>query len=103
MQYSEERILEVITTIRESSPIAIQCHYFSLILQSIFPGSEEYYNSDHAITKIGNKFYDLNGVVEHTERFLPLNAYGPNTIKALEQGQEWFYKGQVMRYLKDRL
>jgi hypothetical protein len=37
------------------------CYKFFKILQSVFPNAEAYYNEFHTITKINNKFYDING------------------------------------------
>ena len=39
------------------------CYHFYLILKSIFPEAEAWYNSYHVITKIGDKFYDITGEV----------------------------------------
>ena len=39
------------------------CFQFYLILKSIFPETECYFDEDHAITKIDNKFYDITGEV----------------------------------------
>jgi hypothetical protein len=40
------------------------CYQFYLILKSIIPNAEAYYDSDHVITKIGERFYDITGEVE---------------------------------------
>lgn len=37
------------------------CYNFFFILKSVFPDAELYDNLDHGITKIGDKFYDING------------------------------------------
>lgn len=45
------------------------CMNFFQILHSIYPEAEAYYNGDHIITKIGNNFYDINGVVYKTSSY----------------------------------
>lgn len=39
------------------------CLNFFYILHSIYPEAEAWYNGDHVITKINNKFYDITGEV----------------------------------------
>lgn len=63
------KILNLISIIRESHSEIEKiytkgsCLNFFLILHSIYPESEPYYNVDHVITKIDNKFYDITGCV----------------------------------------
>lgn len=40
------------------------CYYFYLILKRVFPEAKPYYDADHVITKIGDKFYDITGEVQ---------------------------------------
>lgn len=39
------------------------CYDFYLILKAKFKSAEAYYDSDHVITKIGSKYYDINGEI----------------------------------------
>lgn len=65
-------ILYIIEGIRNSFDTSVQtytrgkCYKFYLILRSIFPHATAYYNSDHIITKIRDKYYDITGEVEKT-------------------------------------
>lgn len=56
------------------------CYKFHLILKSLFDG-EGYYDSDHIITKIGDYYYDIDGLAIKTEKFLPFEEYGDTHIK----------------------
>lgn len=40
------------------------CYHFYLILKEVFPEAEPYYDADHVITKIDNKFYDITGEIQ---------------------------------------
>jgi len=40
------------------------CYHFYLILKEVFSDAEAYYDADHIITKIDNKFYDITGEVK---------------------------------------
>jgi len=44
-------------------------------LKKLFNG-EGYYDSNHIITKIGDKYYDINGEVKDVKDYLPLTEYG---------------------------
>lgn len=50
------------------------CINLFMILRSIYPESIAYYNIDHIITKIDDKFYDINGVVFKTENYKEFSA-----------------------------
>lgn len=50
------------------------CYKFHLLLKDLY-GGQGYYNSDHVITKIGSKYYDVNGLVTNTEGFLSIEDY----------------------------
>lgn len=45
------------------------CYLFYRILKSYFD-CEPYYDQDHIITKIGDKFYDITGEVDGTNHLL---------------------------------
>lgn len=63
------QVLNLISLIRKSHPDMVNiftrgsCLNFFLILHSIYPEAEPYYNIDHIITKIDNKYYDITGQV----------------------------------------
>jgi len=84
--------IEAIRKSREDNEIAYTnggCYQFYKILKSVFPEAEPYYNSDHVITKIGNNFYDISGVVtDVSEHYLPLDDFHHLTLKVLES---WKY------------
>lgn len=88
-----QNILELIKAIRESfdESVAVytqgSCYRFYEILKRVYPDAVAYYDMDHIITKIGDKFYDINGEYTDTKRFLPLKDY-PQII---EQAREWKY------------
>lgn len=39
------------------------CYHFYLILKNVFSVAEPYYDGDHIVTKIGDKFYDITGEI----------------------------------------
>ncbi len=72
-----KKILAFIKVIRESfhdSTLVYRygaCYGFFLILKTVFPGAKPFFisdKSDHIVTKIGNRFYDIKGVCQiHTD------------------------------------
>lgn len=56
------------------------CMKFALLLHTLYPGSEILYNSLHAIVKIGNSHYDVDGIVDNVENFIPLAQYGERHV-----------------------
>jgi hypothetical protein len=56
------------------------CLKFALMLYSLYPGSDILYNSLHAIVKIGENHYDVDGIVENVENFISLTQYGEGHI-----------------------
>lgn len=82
------RILRVIRAIRGSIKGAEyiytngSCFQFFLILNSIVPEAEAYYNSDHVITKINGRYYDVTGEVECTNH-LSMKEHYPEELKKL--------------------
>lgn len=54
------------------------CYQFYKILKLIFPQANAYYNSDHVITEIDGRFYDISGAVEKTNHLLMSEHY-PNS------------------------
>lgn len=56
------------------------CYQFYRILKDKFPESEAYYNSDHVITKIQGRFYDITGEVEKTNHLLMSEHYPYSSV-----------------------
>ena len=90
----EKEVLKLITAIRESFDDSVKvytqggCFRFYLILKSVFPDAAAYYDMDHIITKIGDKYYDINGEYTDLKNYLPLTDY-PNSLK---QAHKWKYR-----------
>ena len=57
------------------------CYQFFLILKQVFPSAKAYYNNNHVITKIGTKYYDINGTVYNIKGYLPIEAWGNKIVK----------------------
>lgn len=53
------------------------CLKFHFVLMDIF-GGDGYYNSSHVITKIGDKYYDIGGIVHDTADYLHMSHFGSN-------------------------
>lgn len=56
------------------------CMKFHLLLKMVFPEAIGYYDHDHVITKIGENFYDIDGIVTETADFEPLSNFGEELI-----------------------
>ena len=62
-----DRVVALIKAIRESrddSQVAYMngsCYHFYKILRAVFPEAVPFYDSNHVVTKIGEKFYDIRG------------------------------------------
>lgn len=90
----ETAVLNFISTIRESfdesKKVYTQgsCYHFYKILKCVFPDAIAYYDMDHIITRIGDKYYDINGEYTDLKNYLPLTDY-PNSLK---QAHTWKYK-----------
>ena len=62
-----DKVERFIATVRDSFIGSQQvytegsCYHFYLILKEVFPEAECWYDGDHVLTKIGNKFYDITG------------------------------------------
>ncbi len=62
-------VMRLITAIRESrddNQLAYTsggCYQFYLILASVFPEATAWYDSDHVITRIEGRFYDVTGEI----------------------------------------
>lgn len=85
----EEEIIEFIRLIRDSfigSDIVYtqgSCYKFFKILKSRFPESKAYYDSEHVITKIGGKFYDITGEVKKGRHLLVDEHYSHEVLDKL--------------------
>lgn len=54
------------------------CYQFYKILKCVWPDAEAYYDSDHVITKINGRFYDIKGEVE-CGRHLKMSEHYPES------------------------
>jgi len=55
-----------------------QCYLVALFLATEFNG-EIWYDNNHCITRIGDRFYDKHGIYEKSlENFLPIKQFGFN-------------------------
>ena len=77
-------ILEFIATIRDSFEGSVEvytqgsCYKFYLILKEVFPEAIAYYDVNHVITKIGDEFYDITGIVK-CENHVPMHDNFPDS------------------------
>lgn len=75
------KILNPIENIRDSHSSMTDiflfgsCFNFYLILKSFYPAAIPYYNSDHIITRIGRKYYDITDVILDYKDYLPFFSY----------------------------
>lgn len=83
--YTSPNVEEFIATIRDSFIGSQQvytegsCYHFHLILKKVFPNAEPYYDLDHVITKIDDKYYDITGEVRldaASTKYERLPSYG---------------------------
>lgn len=79
--------IDLISAIRSSFPAALEvytrgsCYQFYIILKTAFPQADAYYNSDHVITRIGGRFYDITGEVERTNHLRMSEHYPESKVK----------------------
>ena len=57
-----------------------ECFKFYLLLKDKMSQTQAYYDSDHVICKIGNKYYDASGEVDKG-RHLPMKKHYPELYK----------------------
>lgn len=73
-------ILNLINNIRDSHSempnifLYGSCLNFFLILKTVYPEAEAYFNIDHIITKIDNRYYDITGSV-NPEGYTPYTQF----------------------------
>jgi len=92
-------VLMFLQTLRESHPSQVDiftngsCYHLYRILRSVFSEVnlqdnevEAYYNSDHVISRINDKFYDITGEVDQG-KYLPLVKCFPpeGQVKAIRE------------------
>jgi hypothetical protein len=68
------------------------CYQFHLFLKKIFSNAIPYINEnkDHVITRIGDCFYDINGVYKDYSKYIPLT----NDDKKI--AEQWSFSRQQM-------
>jgi hypothetical protein len=82
----EKKVMKFIETVRESFEGASKvytrgsCYQFYLILKRVFPEAEAYYDLSHVITKIGDEYYDINGIAK-IENHVHFSEWGPDTLQ----------------------
>lgn len=86
------KILQFINTLRDSHPDMVDiftkgsCINMYFLLRIFFPEAKAYYNSDHIITKIDDKFYDITGLVDGRGYLELFEIYSKaRVIKAVRQ------------------
>lgn len=69
------------------------CYKFYLMLKEEFPNVIGYYNSDHVITKIGDKYFDSTGEVKKTNH-LNIDEHYSHTklMKILKENESYYNK-----------
>jgi len=105
---NHRRILKIIKTIRKSIAGAGatyiythgSCYQFYLILKSIIPNAEAYYNSDHIITKIGERFYDIRGEIINTGEYLYMKEHYPDTNLKPNKIRVEFFDEKIMKKMR---
>jgi len=78
---NKEDILKFIISLRESDKYIKTiytnggCYQFYLVLSLLYPTAEPFITPDneHVVTKIGTKYYDINGIYDKTVKDIPLN------------------------------
>lgn len=89
---------ELIDALRESDLYLVDiftrgsCYRFHLFLKAVYPEAEPFIDEgmNHVISKIGDKFYDIRGVFENSQKFRPL------TENDLEVVEEWSFRGHML-------
>ena len=58
------------------------CGLFHIFLKKLRPDAEMYYNSDHVITKIEDRYFDITGEISLStvikDNYLHINMFGEN-------------------------
>ena len=58
------------------------CYHFYLILKQVFPEAECWFDIDHVITKIDDKFYDITGEVATSNSMSKKDTVPTYSLKA---------------------
>jgi len=62
------------------------CYKLYKILKFVYSDAVAYYDGNHVITKIGDKFYDITGEVKPNERHLPVDGVYYTHEELIESG-----------------
>ncbi len=74
-----DKVILFISRFRETIPNSIPkymnggCYLFYKVIKERFPSAVAYYNSDHVVTKVDGKFFDVTGEVKITNH-LPVDG-----------------------------
>lgn len=70
----KNEILKLVESVRNLSPLMERickngsCYRLFLLLKQVYPEAVAYYDKNyHVVTKIGDYYYDINGIYENTE------------------------------------
>ena len=81
------------------------CMNLFCILKSLWPEAVAYYNIGHIITKIDDKYYDINGQVFDVQKqaYAPFTSYYPKkgTRRAFNQMYKLKYKKSICNTNQD--
>jgi len=80
MTSSKESVLKFIAYMRSMIEHRPQCFLVSCMIKQKFQDAVSYYDNNHVITKVGNFYFDWDGIVESTKNFRPFSDYGDNWI-----------------------
>lgn len=93
-ELKRKRVSDFIKKIRETFGVYADyskgCYKMYEILKMVFPESIAYYNVDHVMIKIDDRFYDINytnGLDDswpELKSYLPLEEYGEDIIASLK-------------------
>lgn len=78
------------------------CYRLYKILEFVFPQANAYYNSDHVITEINGRYYDITGEVEKTNHLLMSEHY-PNSSVAENKCDALKLVSEVQSVLEEHL
>lgn len=82
-----------LSVLRSGLAVRMQCKKVSELLIETF-GGEMWYNGSHIITKIGDKFYDLDGQTS-PDGHEPIENFGQTHLDLLDQGLETFNRWKI--------
>jgi hypothetical protein len=87
--------LDIINPLRKTDPYIQNifslggCYQFYIFLKHIFPNAKPYmhYKKTHVVTKIGDKYYDIDGEIPDNDDGL----YTPFTTEDFEEAETWSF------------